>query len=210
LRRGWTKFSPCASAAIAVTVVFVSAAAPAQHDAQHGALPKPYTELTLAGLRPGRDSLAVALKHYKAKYSSSDEGGAAEKSAEKPSEKQWGDPCTGHSLSLNTDAHGVIQKITVSSLVPQDGKCESRRTDALDEMDWGTGQGLHLGDPQDRVAELYGEPHSSGPSVKNGNELEFLFYPFDWAGADVPQSMEIYCARDTGKVVEMTLAYPSL
>jgi hypothetical protein len=208
LRLGWTKFSRCASAATAVAAMFVSAAVPAQHDAPHGALPKPYTELTLAGLRPGRDSLAVALKHYKTKYSSSDEGG--EKSAEKPSEKQWADPCTGHSLSLNIDARGVIQKVTVSSLVPQDGKCESRRTDSLDEKEWITGQGLRLGDPQDRVAELYGEPHSSGPSVKGNNELEFLFYPFDWAGSDVPQSMEIYCARDTGKVVEMTLAYPSL
>jgi hypothetical protein len=208
LRRGWTKFSRCASAAIALAVVVVPAAVSAQHGAQHDALPKPYTELTLAGLRPGRDSLAVAVKHYKAKYSSSDAGG--EKSAEKPSEKQWGDPCTGHSLSLDIDAHGVIQRITVSSLVPQDGKCESRRTDALDEKDWVTSQGLRLGDPEDRVAELYGEPHSSGPSLKGSSELEFLFYPFDWAGSDVPQSMEIYCARDTGRVVEITLAYPGL
>ena len=54
------------------------------------------------------------------------------------------------------------------------------------------------------------EPNSSGPSVKGNNELEFLYYPFDWAGSDVPQAMEIYCARDTGRVVEITLAYPSL
>ena len=192
-------------------MVFVSGAVSAQHDA----LPKPYTELTLAGLRPGRDSLAVALKHYKAKYSSSDEGAPGEKSAEKPTEKataekQWGDPCTNRSLSLSIDAHGVIQEITVSSLVPQDGKCESRRTDALDEKDWVTGRGLHLGDPQDRIAEIYGEPNSSGPAVRGSNELEFLYYPFDWAGSDVPQAMEIYCARDTGRVVEITLAYPSL
>ena len=104
----------------------------------------------------------------------------------------------------------MIQQITVSSLVPQDGKCESRRTDALDEKDWVTGRGLHLGDPQDRVAEIYGEPNSSGPAVRGSNELEFLSYPFDWAGSDVPQAMEIYCARDTGRVVEITLAYPSL
>lgn len=179
-------------------MVFVSAAVSAQNDAQ----PKRYSELTLAGLRPGRDSLAAALKHYKAKYSSSGEGIAGE--------KRWGDACTGHSLSLNIDSHGVIQEITVSSLVPQDGKCENRRTDALDEKDWVTGHGLHLGDPQDHVAELYGEPNSSGPSVRGSTELEFLYYPFDWAGSDVPQAMEIYCARDTGRVVEITLAYPSL
>ncbi len=204
MKPGWTKFSRASgsSAGAAIAVLFVSAAASAQHDAQSDAQPKAYTELTLAGLRPGRDSLAVAVKHYKAKYSSSGEGLAGE--------KQWGDACTGHSLTLNIDAHGVIQEITVSSLGPQDGKCESRRTDILDEMDWITGQGLHLGDPQDRVAELYGEANSSGPSVRGSTELEFLYYPFDWAGSDVPQAMEIYCARDTGKVVEITLAYPSL
>jgi hypothetical protein len=198
LRRGWTKFSLCASAAI-VALFLVAAAVSAQ---QHSALPKPYTELTLAGLRPGRDSLVTALKRYKAKYSSSEEGAAGK--------KQWGDACTGHSLTMNVDAHGVIQEITVSSLVPLDGKCENRRIDALDEKDWVTGRGLHLGDPEDRVAELYGEPNSSGPSVRGSTELEFLYYPFDWAGSDVPQAMEIYCARDTGRIVEITLVYPSL
>lgn len=202
MRRGWTKFSRCASAAIAVLLVPVALSAqPAQHDT----LPKPYTELTLAGLRPGRDSLTAALKRYKAKYSTSDAGDGSQKL----SEKQWGDACTGHSLTLRIDARGVVQEITVSSLVPQDGKCENRRTDALNEKDWVTGGGLHLGDPEDHVAELYGEPNSSGPSVKGGTELEFLYYPFAWAGSDVPQAMEIYCARDTGRVVEITLAYPS-
>jgi hypothetical protein len=94
--------------------------------------------------------------------------------------------------------------------VPLDGKCENRRVDMLDEKDWITGRGLRLGDPQDRIAELYGEPNSSGPSVRGSNELEFLYYAFDWAGSDVPQVMEIYCARDSGRVVEITLAYPSL
>ncbi len=181
-------------------MLLASTVVSAQHDVQ----PKQYSELTLAGLRPGRDSLATALKRYKAKYSSND----ASADGEKLAEKQWGDACTGHSLTLRVDARGVIQEITVSSLVPQDGKCESRRTDVLDEKGWVTGSGLHLGDSQDHVAELYGEPNSSGPSVKGNNELEFLHYPFNWAGSDVPQVMEIYCARDTGRVVEITLAYP--
>lgn len=144
-----------------MALAFASAAWSAQHEA----LPKPYTELTLAGLQQGRDSLAVALKRYKAKYSSSDSGSI--------SVKQWADACTGHTLSLGMDPHGVIEQITVSSLVPVDGKCENRRTDVLDEKDWVTGHGLHLGDPEDHVAELYGEANSSGPSVKGGTELEF-------------------------------------
>ena len=73
-----------------------------------------------------------------------------------------------------------------------------------------TGLGLRIGDSQDRVIEFYGDPNSSGPAVKNGHELELMFYQFDWAGADVPQVMEVLCARDTGRVVEITLAFPSL
>jgi hypothetical protein len=195
LRRGWTKFSRCASAAFALALV--SAAVFAQSQAPPGRV----NEVTLAGLRPGRDSFSVALKRYKGKYLSSDSSASG---------KQWRDTCTGHSLTLGLDAHAVIQEITVSSLMPLDGKCENRRVDALDERGWVTGRGLHLGDPQDRIAELYGEPNSSGPSVKGDSELEFLYYAFDWAGSDVPQVMEIYCARDTGRVVEITLAYPSL
>lgn len=162
-----------------------------------------YNGLTLAGLRPGKDSLAAALKHYKAKYSSGNE-------AESQSERQWDDPCTGHSLRMTVDVHGIIQEITVSSLIPLDGKCRARLTDLLDENDWVTGHGLHLGDSQDHVSELYGEPDSSGPSVRDKNELEFLYYPFASAGSDVPQAMQIYCARDSGKVVEITLAFAKL
>jgi hypothetical protein len=104
----------------------------------------------------------------------------------------------------------VIQGITVSALGPRDGKCDDRRLDQLDIKDWTSGRGLKLGDSQDRVVELYGEANSVGPSVKGDTELEFLYYAFDWAGEGVPQVMEVFCARDTGRVVEITLAYPSL
>ena len=43
-----------------------------------------------------------------------------------------------------------------------------------------------------------------------GRELEFLFYAFDWAGPEVPQVMEVTCERSTGRVVKITLAFPSL
>jgi hypothetical protein len=40
------------------------------------------------------------------------------------------------------------------------------------------------------------------------------YYAFDWAGADVPQVMEVLCTREAdgkpGRVVEITLAGPSL
>jgi hypothetical protein len=37
-----------------------------------------------------------------------------------------------------------------------------------------------------------------------------MFYMFDWAGSDVPQVMEVSCDKETGRVVEIMLAFPSL
>lgn len=163
--------------------------------------PKRANELTIAGLRPGRDVLASAMKKFKAKYSAGEADGSI---------KQWGDACTGRILSVEVDAHSVIQAVTVSSIISQEGKCENRHFDALNMAGWTTGLGLRLGDPRDKVTELYGDPKSSGPSVKANKDLEFLYYAFDWAGSDVPQVLQVYCARDTGRVVEIMLAHPSL
>ena len=64
------------------------------------------------------------------------------------------------------------------------------------------------------VLKLYGEPDSRSPSTKDGQPLELWYYAFDWAGADVPQVMEVLCTREAegkpGQVVEITLAGPSL
>jgi hypothetical protein len=200
LRRGWTKFSLYASAALglALAPAAFSLGARAQQDDTSAR----FNELTLAGLRPGHDSLAAALKRFKAKYSLSSDSGDASGAGK----KSWGDACTGHSLAIETDNHSLIQRVTLSSLVPQDGKCVDRRIDALNMKDWATGRGLRLGDPRNRVTELYGEPNSSGPSIKESKELEFLHYGFNWAGSEVPQAMEIYCERETGRVLEITLS----
>jgi hypothetical protein len=163
--------------------------------------PKRANELTLAGLRPGHDMLSIALKRYSDKFADPQEASNI---------KRWREPCTGRALSLELDSHSMIQTITVSSLVPQDGKCTDRRLGALAVQGWATGLGLHLGDNQDKIVELYGEPVSTGPSANGDRELEFLYYAFDWAGVNVPQVMEVYCARETGRVVEITLAFPSL
>ena len=104
----------------------------------------------------------------------------------------------------------MIQSVTITTLGTQEGKCSDRRPDFLDPRNWLTGLGLRMGDSQDRVVALYGEPNSSGPASKNKQELELMYYQFDWAGSDVPQVMEVLCARDTGRVVEVTLAFPSL
>jgi hypothetical protein len=155
----------------------------------------------LAGLRPGHDTFAVAEKRFKAKNLSEEPNSGS---------KEWRDDCSGRSIRLQLDAKSVIQSVTITTLGSQEGKCSDRRPDFLDPRNWLTGLGLRMGDSQDRAIGLYGEPNFSGPASKNGVELDRMNYQFSWAGSDVPQVMELLCARDTGRVVEITLAFPSL
>lgn len=158
-------------------------------------------ETVLAGLRPGRDTFTVAEKRFKSKNISEERDSGY---------KEWRDDCSGRAIRIEVNAGSMIQSITITTLATKEGNCGARRQEFLDPKNWATGLGLRLGDSQDRVVSFYGEPNSSGPASKNGKELELMFYQFDWAGSDVPQVMEILCARDTGRVVEITLAFPSL
>ncbi len=190
------RFWLCASLVLAAAAL--SSAAPRQRQAGggHGA-----NELLLAGLRPGRDTLAIAQKRFKSKkLAESEESGF----------KEWRDACSGRAIRVELDPKSVIQLITVTTLGLKEGACGDRPGGFLDPKNWATGQGLRVGDSQDQVFAAYGEPKSSSPSSKYGEELELLVYQFDWAGSDVPQVLEVLCARDTGRVVEMTLAFPSL
>ncbi len=204
MKRGWMKFWLCVSVLLAaqamstpgarVTLQKASPSAP-QGNARR------VNETLLAGLRPGRDTFAVAEKRFKSKNLAEVRDSRI---------KEWRDECSGRAIRLEVDAKSMIQSITITTLGSQEGKCGEKRADFLDPKNWVTGIGLRIGDSQDRIVDFYGEPNSSGPAAKNGQELELMFYQFDWAGSDVPQVMEVLCARDTGRVVEITLAFPSL
>jgi hypothetical protein len=173
----------------------------ASTDAPRTTVRRGVNETLLAGLRPGRDTFAVAEKRFKLKNLAESQDSEI---------KEWRDDCSGRSIRLELDAKSTIQSITITTLGFQEGKCSDKRVEFLDPKNWVTGVGLRIGDPQDRIIDYYGEPNSSGPAAKNGQELELMSYQFDWAGSDVPQVMEVLCARDTGRVVEITLAFPSL
>jgi len=201
LKFGSTKFWPYASAIVLLAAAAATAVrSQTTSSATTATATNRVNELTLAGLHPGHDTLDEAKRRYGSKMIADSSDGT----------KQWRDACTGHAIILEVGGNGVIQSVTVSALEPDTGSCNGRRGDVLREDQWQTGHGLRLGDPQDRVTQLYGDPNSSGPSVKGKHELELMFYAFDWAGSSVPQVMEVFCARDSGRVMEITLAYPSL
>jgi hypothetical protein len=158
-------------------------------------------ELTLARLRPGADTLAAAERLYPANLKSPQEVAAGV--------SVWRDACRGWSLRVEADAAGVIQEITVDSFgEPVPAAC--RASARLRSATWATGRGLAPGNACARAASLYGPPASRGPSTQGGRELDLLYYEFDWAGTDVPQVMEISCDRKSGRVAQITLAFPSL
>jgi hypothetical protein len=201
LKHGSMKFWLCASLVLAAVSAAAGASARISPRSAGQIATRHTNETLLAGLRPGRDTFAVAEKRFKAKNLSEEPNSGS---------KEWRDDCSGRSIRLELNAKSVIQSVTITTLGAQEGKCSDRRPDFLDPRNWLTGLGLRIGDSQDRVVGLYGEPNSSGPASKNGQELALMYYQFDWAGSDVPQVMEVLCARDTGRVVEITLAFPSL
>jgi hypothetical protein len=157
-------------------------------------------ELTLAGLRPGRDSAGKAIELHKQPRN---------KVAEQDTLMIWGETCQRQTLSIDLDAAKKIQVVRTIETPWAPGDCVKP---ALGP--WRTGLGLRVGDSAAKVAELYGKPDSRSPSTKEGQPLELWYYAFDWAGPDVPQVMEVLCTREAGgkpgQVVEITLAGPSL
>ena len=166
--------------------------------------PQRANELTLARLRPGRDTAIRALARYK---------DWPFESKIQEAQLSWHFPCEPpETLTVDIDEHKTVQVIRLAA-GGSETECEpaGRKTPS---SGWKTGRGLRVGDPASKVARLYGQPDSRSPSTRDGQPLELMYYAFDWAGPYVPQVMEVLCTREKdgqpGRVVEITLAAPSL
>ena len=191
MKAGWMKSWLCVSAIVAIVAATASALPQGKK-----AVPK-RNELTLHGIRPGKDTISEVRKR------------TFGKKLWQMSAREWlgGDPCGVLELRIETDEGGLIESVDIGG--PSTAIISECRL-KIDYGAWVSGRGLHLHDEIARVIEIYGEPGSRGPSVKNGQELELLYYAFDWAGSDVPQVMEVSCDKESGRVVEIMLAFPSL
>jgi len=159
-------------------------------------------ELTLAGLRPGRDTRGKAIQLYRKPTASTDSQDA---------QLTWASGCHLQTLTMDVDTDGKIQVIRATAADTKGAMLDCK---SVQPTSWITGNGLRIGDAASKVAELYGQPDSRSPSTKDGQPLELWYYAFDWAGADVPQVMEVLCTVEKNgsprRVVEITLAAPSL
>jgi hypothetical protein len=214
LKRGWTQFWRGGSALL-LTCVPAHAFAQAsgsphktETDVSTAATQPRNDELTLAGLRPGRDDIGKAERLFRKPSTTKYDG----------TNKIWQDPCHHQLLSVIPDPGGTILEVRVAEANPvrssKSASTEDCGATAESHVRWTTGHGLVVGNSCSRVLALYGQPGSRGPSTKDGQQLELLYYAFDWAGPDVPQVMAVLCTPETnarpGRVVEITLAAPSL
>lgn len=212
------KFWLCASGAM----FQLAGASAAQSPGRKPVRPKTpirQNESMLAGLRVGSDTLAKAKRLYGEKLVLPTPG--------EQSTLQWAGLCTGSKLRVDAEESTTIQSITVTKDASQEktknfADCPDMKTSwgrphvtvLRVTPRWITGQGLGLGAPCSRAVKVYGQPSSRGPSTKDGQELELLYYQFDWAGPDVPQVMEVLCTPEKngkpGRVVEIMLEAASL
>src|SRR5579863_44282 len=140
-------------------------------------------ELTLGGIRPGQDTLEKAARLNGKHVTKSDGDG---------SQTEWRDVCRAAFLAVDTDSEKHVKVIRTGSWV-ESGNIDCKK---LPPGPWKTGRGLRVWDSSSVVLKLYGEPDSRSPSTKDGQPLELWYYAFDWAGADVPQVMEVLCTRE--------------
>ncbi len=180
-------------------------------------------ELTLAGLRPGRDSITKAKAKFGTKNMSTDNESVS-----------W--TCAGWRVTLDLadqklirtvilqDNPSYVEKSPTNRITGLPTPCYLKNSTAGVQLEqgkafalknlWITGKGVALGDSTDRLLGIYGKPDSFSPSTRGGQSLELWYYAFDWAGPDVPQVMEVLCTKEKdgkpGQVIEITLAAPSL
>ncbi len=144
MKHGSTKFWLCASA-LAACLAFTDA--PRGDSAQDPAAPKRSNELTLAALRPGRDTLALAEARYKTKYRKSTPGAG--------DLTEWVDECTGRVLALELGEKNIIKSVMISTLgkllPPGNAACRESVRDLLQTKLWKTGR---EGQPRARIAFL--------------------------------------------------------
>jgi hypothetical protein len=209
-------------AVLAATIA--SAKAPQRPAAKTSVAPRA-NELTLAGLRPGRDTAVRAKAKYGTKDMTAADGVLDWKCGNWKMTVDLDEKDTVRTVSLAEEkapkaAPGnVVTNTTTKIPIP----CYLRGPTALElergkgfsfRNAWITGKRLGLGDSSKRLLQIYGDPDSRSPSTKDGQPLELWYYAFDWAGADVPQVMEVLCTKEAngnpGRVVEITLAAPSL
>lgn len=155
---------------------------------------KAASELTLAGLRPGRDKLERAVALYGKRYT--------EAYPNTPDLLLWADLRKRLFLRLELREDKTIDAVTVASFGPKDTPSTSLPASAA-----ASGRGLRLGDRLEKALRLYGPPYFQGLSTEGERELILVVHKFR-AEEDQPQILETSYDPKTQRLVKMTLSFP--
>ena len=198
MRRASKRFWLLVSAALVALAMQVGSGAGGQ---------KRVNELTLAGLRPGNDSLEKASKRFgkESKIGAPDD----------PNAHSWPINCFfADDLEVGAEPNGIIRNVTVCFSSNLTGRivvdCDDRVASRKFRSQFGSGRSLLPHDRCGRIEEIYGRAESRSPSVKGNDKLELYLYKFDWTGTDVPQVMEVSCDASSQTVAQITLAAATL
>lgn len=195
MKPGWMRFWRSGSTALLTCLVGSALASRAAN--QSSRAPHPPSELTLAVLQPGKDSLPRAKSRF------------GKPQAAQPGDNSfsWPDYCGKRLLSVDIEPSGKIRSVRVKFVAwPNDCVKAS-------PLEWKTGRGLAIYDSTARVIQLYGQPDTRSPFPESWQQLELFRYAFDGAGPAVPHLLEVLCTQEKdgvpGHVVEITLAAAS-
>jgi len=151
-------------------------------------------ELTLAGLRPGRDKLARAIKLYGKRYTQTYQ--------DAPDQLLWADARRKLFLRLELANDQTITSVIASSFGPERAPFAS-----LPPAAQASGRGLRLGERLEKALRIYGQPYFRGPSTEGGRDLILVVYKFS-AEEDQPQVLELSFDPKTERLVKMALSFP--
>lgn len=178
--------------ALAATLLCVARAQDPADSSDHP--PGNVNELTLAGLRPGRSTIAQAEALWG-------------KGWQHPARDEddifiWCDARAGLQLHLEAAPGGLIHVVTVSRMPPAPAPRSCSAT--LEVRKLRTGRGVHLGATPVQLLRVYGKPFFTGPSSWNGRDVRMIVFNFSWAGTGKPQILESTFWQ--GKLAKMTLS----
>lgn len=166
---------------------------------------KKVEEDTLAGLRPGKDSIQRAYQRFgKESIGESPLGG--------PGVVDVQDFCTHQELFLTLDSSGLIQEVAVGhELADTDADCTPHSYSREVRAKFGSGRGLLFRDRCERIQEIYGQPESKNSSANGNEQLESYVYRNDEAGKGVPLTLGVTCNVTENYVdgIKLTVSRPS-
>jgi hypothetical protein len=185
LNPAWKKFWPFASATAAAALMALPLIASGGS--------KLVTEKSLAGLRPGKDSLQTAIHRFGRAATQSDSGLAV-----------WSDPCNHVLLEVNSSAGGVIQGATAELGPGGTADCVAKAFTRKRRARWGSGRGLIVGDGCERIEQTYGTPQSKAASGESGKQLESYAYTFE-SNSKSTLRLEVSCDLSSDTVSKLRL-----